>query len=642
MSMREKRDIRPVLLRFGVALALSLGGILYSILRTKPTRPSKSLPPSDCGNQVDSEVGKSGLENDHEQATISYFNTDSIAPEKHDESFLPKVTADSTISSLSPSDRYSGGKDEFLLLEFNEFLNEFDMAAPEAGFSPRKHVETSSSDFEAPKAFKFAESENYEKEIENLRNMVIILRERESTLEAQLLEYYGLKEQETTLMELQNRLKINNVEAKLFTLKIESLQADNRRLEAQVADYAEVMAELETAKAKIKLLNRKLRAETELNKEQILTLQQRVTKLQDQEHEAVASDLDVQLKLQRLKNLEEEAEELRKSNHSLRLENTAVAQKLESTQILPTSVLEDQEAEALKKETHRLRQQNEDLMKEIEQLQADRCGDVEELVYLRWINACLRYELRNYQPGPGETIARDLGKTLSPESEEKAKQLILEYANREGVGEKGINVVDFDSDRWSSFQASYLTDSGEFDDSSVDDSSANRTNTSSKTKLFSKLRRLLRGKDNQHHSRGSSLETTAFIAENSGDSPQCNSAIPAGFVNGTDGHGNRLRTSSSQGLSRYSSDLQRSFELNRSVKDIKDFEHLRRNSDLGSSYVCEIYPSTSDCVVDSDQENQFHQDSETFKRSELLKYAEVLKDSRGTTSKVRKRSMSYS
>ncbi|XP_059640681.1 protein CHUP1, chloroplastic-like isoform X2 [Cornus florida] len=516
------------------------------------------------------------------------------------------------------------------------------MAAPEAGFSPRKHVETSSSDFEAPKAFKFAESENYEKEIENLRNMVIILRERESTLEAQLLEYYGLKEQETTLMELQNRLKINNVEAKLFTLKIESLQADNRRLEAQVADYAEVMAELETAKAKIKLLNRKLRAETELNKEQILTLQQRVTKLQDQEHEAVASDLDVQLKLQRLKNLEEEAEELRKSNHSLRLENTAVAQKLESTQILPTSVLEDQEAEALKKETHRLRQQNEDLMKEIEQLQADRCGDVEELVYLRWINACLRYELRNYQPGPGETIARDLGKTLSPESEEKAKQLILEYANREGVGEKGINVVDFDSDRWSSFQASYLTDSGEFDDSSVDDSSANRTNTSSKTKLFSKLRRLLRGKDNQHHSRGSSLETTAFIAENSGDSPQCNSAIPAGFVNGTDGHGNRLRTSSSQGLSRYSSDLQRSFELNRSVKDIKDFEHLRRNSDLGSSYVCEIYPSTSDCVVDSDQENQFHQDSETFKRSELLKYAEVLKDSRGTTSKVRKRSMSYS
>lgn len=76
------------------------------------------------------------------------------------------------------------------------------------------------------------------------------------------------------------------------------------------------------------------------------------------------------------------------------------------------------QAEALKEERERLRQENEELRKEIEQLRVDRSSDVEELVYLRWINACLRYELRNFQPPNGKTVARDLSKSLSHESGE--------------------------------------------------------------------------------------------------------------------------------------------------------------------------------------------------------------------------------
>jgi hypothetical protein len=50
------------------------------------------------------------------------------------------------------------------------------------------------------------------------------------------------------------------------------------------------------------------------------------------------------------------------------------------------------------------------------------------LVYLRWVNACLRYELRNFNPSSGKT-AKDLDNNLSPESKDKAKNLILEYAS---------------------------------------------------------------------------------------------------------------------------------------------------------------------------------------------------------------------
>jgi hypothetical protein len=75
-----------------------------------------------------------------------------------------------------------------------------------------------------------------------------------------------------------------------------------------------------------------------------------------------------------------------------------------------------------------LRHANEDLARQVEGLQNDRFAEVEELVYLRWVNACLRYELRNYQAPEGQVSALDLSKNLSPRSQEKAKRLMLQYA----------------------------------------------------------------------------------------------------------------------------------------------------------------------------------------------------------------------
>lgn len=46
MRMKGKEDIRPGIVKFGVAVALSLGGILYYFLRTKRVRPLDSPPSS--------------------------------------------------------------------------------------------------------------------------------------------------------------------------------------------------------------------------------------------------------------------------------------------------------------------------------------------------------------------------------------------------------------------------------------------------------------------------------------------------------------------------------------------------------------------------------------------------------------------
>ncbi|WMV51490.1 hypothetical protein MTR67_044875 [Solanum verrucosum] len=93
------------------------------------------------------------------------------------------------------------------------------------------------------------------------------------------------------------------------------------------------------------------------------------------------------------------------------------------------------------------RKQNEELVKEINHIQEGHCSDVDEVAYLKLINACLRYELTNYQSALGETTGSDLSKTLSPESSKKAKQLVVEYASKEDQGYRGIHVLELDSNQ---------------------------------------------------------------------------------------------------------------------------------------------------------------------------------------------------
>lgn len=290
--------------------------------------------------------------------------------------------------------------------------------------------------------------------------------------------------------------------------------------------------------------------------------------------------------------------------------------------------------ESLKEERERLAQENETLTKEIEQLQAHRLADVEELVYLRWINACLRYELRNYQPARGKTAARDLSKTLSPKSEEKAKKLILEYANTEGIEGKGINLMDFDSDQWPSSQASSQTDPGEPsshtdpgdpDSSAVDETSTAKTR-SNKIKFMTKLRKLLKGKGSQ--------QNLALLAEKSA-APVDDSDSPRSSSNSTGTNATRAEgqdvgyTTPSQNSSRRSMDFNR---LNsQKDDDVKTEDSVRRNSDVG--YTNKRFVLGSDRQSNSSSS----QDTESTEKSDLMKYAEILKDTQGAKNQSRRK-----
>ncbi|KAK1315517.1 hypothetical protein QJS10_CPA06g01016 [Acorus calamus] len=634
-----KREMKPLLLKFGMALALSFAGFIYSQIRSKKSSPLPRLPAP--GNRNHGE----GLREELpviRSASPTIDASVSVPPENVSK-MIPK-TADDDIESNTNDGRTKNNDvaDEvgFLLPEFNELVrNEFGRGPSEA---------------------KEAKMASMEQEMRNLRNVVKALKERERDLEMHLLEYYGLKEQESVFKELESRLKISTMEAKLFALKVESLQADKHRLESQALDYLRVVSELASARAKIKQLKRKLWSKDDGARQQIEELQERASMLQEQN---INDDHDCHYQEVKLKELEEDAEELKRVNLQLVNEKMELERKLESAQVLASSLQEKVPGQEVLDEADRLKLANDDLRKEIDRLQTGQCTDVEELVYLKWINACLRYELRNYQAPPGKTVAKDLSMVMSPKSEEKAKKLILEYANS-GVDDKvGFLPEDLDSEYYcSSSRTSTFTESGEFDNSSTDVNSTSRNVRSNKSKFLSKLKNLVLGK--YSHSTGHRI--ASMDRRSPTRSNMRRNSVSMGYfddmgtypydsasscVTAENTPASNLRISGTQSFHESHVSLMALMEAENEVNSpkgknggspsfSKDSPYFQRLRNLSFE---ESRPAEADArySIDSHHHNHSDREPDTPEKLELMKYARVLKNSRDK-SKLHRRSASYS
>ncbi|KAK1416171.1 hypothetical protein QVD17_31959 [Tagetes erecta] len=332
---------------------------------------------------------------------------------------------------------------------------------------------------------------NNANELERLRNLVKELEEREIKLEGELLEYYGLKEQESDVVELLKQLKIKTVEIDTLNLTINSLQNERKKLEQEVVQCVSYKKELESARRKIKELQKQFQLEANQTKGQLMLLKQQVGILQTKEQDAFKKDVDIEKKLKTLKELEVDVVELKRKNRELQHEKRELVIKLDAAEsriATLSSTTESEMVSRVREEVNKLKHTNEDLLKQVEGLQMNRFSEVEELVYLRWVNACLRFELRNYETPAGKTSARDLNQNLSPRSQEKAKQLMLEYAGSER-GQGG------DTDLDSNFSHPSSPGSEDFDTASIDSSMSRYSSFSKKTSLIQKLKKWGKSKD---------------------------------------------------------------------------------------------------------------------------------------------------
>ncbi|KAL3616776.1 hypothetical protein CASFOL_039170 [Castilleja foliolosa] len=96
-----------------------------------------------------------------------------------------------------------------------------------------------------------------------------------------------------------------------------------------------------------------------------------------------------------ISDLEMEVLELRRLNKELQLQKRNLSVRVSILESQLAKVSESDMVEKIKAEASLLRQTNGDLTKQVEGLQISRMNEVEELAYLKWVNSCLRDELRS-------------------------------------------------------------------------------------------------------------------------------------------------------------------------------------------------------------------------------------------------------
>ncbi|CDY13578.1 BnaA06g33450D [Brassica napus] len=291
-----------MIVRVGFVVAASVAAVAVKQLNRKPPKPSKP-----------SENGKGG---DTEQAVSPNNNLNDKSLEEEEEEEVKLINSVINQTRESFSDYLDADIENLLSGEIEYPLPSDDNSLEKAEKERRYESEMAYND----------------SELERLRQLVKELEEREVKLEGELLEYYGLKEQESDIVELQRQLKIKTVEIDMLNITINSLQAERKKLQEEISQNGVVRKELEAARNKIKELQRQIQLDANQTKGQLLLLKQHVSSLQMKEEEAMNKDSEVERKLKAVQEMEVEVMELKRKNRELQHEKRELTIKLDSAE----------------------------------------------------------------------------------------------------------------------------------------------------------------------------------------------------------------------------------------------------------------------------------------------------------------------
>ncbi|KAL3529286.1 hypothetical protein ACH5RR_008608 [Cinchona calisaya] len=242
--------------------------------------------------------------------------------------------------------------------------------------------------------------QNYN-EIDLLKNIVKEKEKMRENLEIRLLELYCLKEHQSRISLLQKQLKDRTSEVDMLREKINGLQAERRKLYEEVKLNQLVAEQLESEK--LTLLE--LQGQIEFDSGPITMLKEKVSGFCMEGESQVPNKVDKKLKA--IKVLELKALEIKRRNIELQLEKRDLVVNLNAakSKIAELSAMTERKLVGKhKEEICRLRDVNKNLTEQVDKLHRDRLSILEELVYQRWLNTCLRFELEDYRsPSPKKT-----------------------------------------------------------------------------------------------------------------------------------------------------------------------------------------------------------------------------------------------
>ncbi|MED6172281.1 hypothetical protein PIB30_048643 [Stylosanthes scabra] len=327
-------------------------------------------------------------------------------------------------------------------------------------------------------------NQNEEKHVKNekeiLQNLVENYKQREMTLQRKLLQLNVLKEEQSAIAELRIQLKKKNAKFDSLNETITSLEAKNKAMEEKVREDGVSKKHLETAKKMLNEMERKKSFEGRRVEEQILMLEQQVTELQKQD--SSARDAKMINKLKDVEGVELEALELKRTNKELELEKREIGFKLVTADVKAKT--QEETVALIKEEITGLRRVHEELLEQVERLQRNRFEVVEEVVYQRWLFACLRFELNNHHQKK-VTRERNCIKNNLEESYDEKDQIALtyEYNDPELESNNSSNTTTLDDDDGTETET-------ETETTTLDESSSSSQSSSSKSSsLVGKMKR---------------------------------------------------------------------------------------------------------------------------------------------------------
>ncbi|CAK9232252.1 unnamed protein product, partial [Sphagnum troendelagicum] len=409
-----------MLLRVGLAVTCSLVAFTVSVLKNNNNRSALAEEKGPSGKEEE-EAAQHG-----EEGFSSAYGAldDSTQQETLEE--VKRVVPDSP-ARTSVQSQSDYGSHDLLLPEFEDLLSAGELTAD---FSQEF---SDGADHNSRGCYHHdADLAKDADELQLLRSMVKELRERELRMEGELLEFYALQLQESNVAELERGLQDKTVQNEKLRLQIRDLELQGKKLVDELASVSKLKKDLDEERANNRELQKQIHSHAGNAKAELLMMKQKLLLLETKEEEGRKKrEFDLERKLQSLHELEVEVVELRRTNKELQHQKRELTIKINAVETEVQHLINRTESDLVAEaeaRTAAVRHANEDLAKQVEGLQMDRFSEVEELVYLRWVNACLRYELRNYTAPAGKTTALDLSNNLSPRSQERAKKLMLKYA----------------------------------------------------------------------------------------------------------------------------------------------------------------------------------------------------------------------
>ncbi|KAK1384018.1 hypothetical protein POM88_021753 [Heracleum sosnowskyi] len=273
---------------------------------------------------------------------------------------------------------------------------------------------------------------------------------RRDKLEVKLLEMYCLKQQHMDEGDhLRQILKSKFLEIDMLNATKVALQFDKERLKEKINQNQLAENQLDSARASLKAIQGQECVESAKLKGQLLMLKEQLSEFGiDEKRES----LELKEKLIATKNveLELEAMEWNRKKKELQLDMRELGVKLVAAQTSIMSFPRFSESHIigeLEAERRRLRHSNEVFLDNIEKLQMNRFDMVQELVYQRWLNACLKFEIHESQTPQNQNRnmlsfeSQEASSIFSVESDETTGTTATSYSSSQTSAWRRYNIA---------------------------------------------------------------------------------------------------------------------------------------------------------------------------------------------------------